>query len=311
MVGTTLVEIREHIETLSVTDGEFLIRCGRTGDQPVPVRGLRFEKRSTARSAAHAASQYRTALRQYDPQVSYYELIVCQETARVTEPRPEIYSLVRSKQPKIQTRSDPVLNHKRNKQHCSRLVEFCHTAATTIFETVSKCGYDTVESAVMDTYFEFVETVGNPDELCLCLLESMSSELDQHLSDADQRKVIVGAAAQLESPPNNQSPLDTALTSLKRREVIGEYAHSPKSTIIDADNGVGTAIIQVSGYALSAQDDQLPILPLTLELCRHCTEQLPQSVQVTAVDDGWQLMFALTNKGNQNGLIRAPIDGVI
>jgi hypothetical protein len=69
MVGTTSVEVREHIKTLSVTDGEFLIRCGRTGDQPVPVCGLRFEKRSTAQSAAHAARQYRTALRQYDPQL--------------------------------------------------------------------------------------------------------------------------------------------------------------------------------------------------------------------------------------------------
>lgn len=310
MVGTTLVEIRDHIETLSATDGEFLIRCGRTGDQPVPVHGLRFEKRSTARSAAHAASQYRIALRQYDPQLAYYELIVCQETARVTEPRLERCSLVGSQQVKTQTRSDSALNHKRDKQHCSRLVEFCHTAAATVFETLSKCGYDTVENAVMDTYFEFGETVGNPNELCLCILESMSSELDQHLSHADHNKVIK-AAAQPESPPNNQSPLDTALTSLRRQEVITRCTHSPKSTIIDADDGVGIAIVQVSGYVLSAQDDHLPVLPLTHELCRHCTEELPQSVQVTAVDDGWQLMFTLTNKRNQDGLIRSPIDGVI
>jgi hypothetical protein len=73
-----------------------------------------------------------------------------------------------------------MLNHERDKPH-SRLVEFCHTAAAAILETFSEGGHDTVESTVVDTHFNFAETVDDPDELCLCLLESMSSELDQHL----------------------------------------------------------------------------------------------------------------------------------
>lgn len=308
MVGTTLVEIREHIKTLSVTDGEFLIRCGRTGNQPVPVCGLRFEKRSTAQSAAHAARQYRTALRQYDPQLPYYDLIVCQETTGILKQRPKACSLAEPQT--TQTLFDRVLNHKRDKPH-SRLVEFCHTAAAAILETFSEGGHDTVESAVVDTHFKFAETVDDPDELCLCLLESMSSELDQHLFNADQTEIIVDAAARLELPLEGQSPLDTTLASLKRQGVIGEYTRSPKLTVIDTDDSIGTAMIQVSGDALSARNGRLPVLPLTLELCRHRTERLPQPVWVTAMDDSWQLMFALTNKGDQSGIMCAPIDGVI
>jgi hypothetical protein len=50
------------------------------------------------------------------------------------------------------------------------------------------------------------------------------------------------------------------------------------------------------------------VLPLTFELCRHHTEHSPQSVQVTAVDGGWQLTFGLADTDDQHGLVSAPID---
>jgi len=57
MIGTTLVDIRDHIEALAGADGEYYVACGRTGDRPVPISGLRFEGRATAQSAARAAEQ--------------------------------------------------------------------------------------------------------------------------------------------------------------------------------------------------------------------------------------------------------------
>jgi hypothetical protein len=82
VVATTLVEIRERIGALASDDGDYYVVCGRTGDRPVPAAGKRFEGRATARSAARATEQYRSALRRYDPQVPYYDLIVCRDAER-------------------------------------------------------------------------------------------------------------------------------------------------------------------------------------------------------------------------------------
>ncbi|ELZ29896.1 hypothetical protein C474_12706 [Halogeometricum pallidum JCM 14848] len=78
MAGTTLIEIREHIEALAGDDGEFAVVCGRTGERPIPVAGERFETRAVARTAARATEQYRAVLRRYDPQLRFYDLVVCQ-----------------------------------------------------------------------------------------------------------------------------------------------------------------------------------------------------------------------------------------
>ncbi|MFC6837985.1 DUF7551 domain-containing protein [Halomarina ordinaria] len=303
MVGTTLVEIRDHIETLAGETGEYYLVCARYGDRPVPAAGLRFERRGTARAAVKATEQYRAALRRYDPQLPYYDVIVCQDTrplpstSRVTDV---------TRETDRRTLSEPVLDTVRSTHTHQNLIEFCHRVAGAVFETLSEGGYDSVESAVMEAYFELAETVGDPDELCVCLLESMSGELDERLSPADQAEVLADAATRLESPTDDHNPLDTTLEALEQRGFIESYARSPFS--VDIDGGVGAVVVQIAGYALSARNDRLPVLPVTLELCRHHTEHPPRSIQVTAVDGGWQLTFVLANAGEQNGLVSAPID---
>lgn len=81
VIGTTLVAISDHIEALADPDGEYSLVCARYGDRPVPAAGLRFESRAAARAAARATEQYRDALRRYDPQVPFYDVIVRQEYA--------------------------------------------------------------------------------------------------------------------------------------------------------------------------------------------------------------------------------------
>jgi hypothetical protein len=71
------------------------------------------------------------------------------------------------------------------------------------------------------------------------------------------------------------------------------YTRSPYS--VDLDGGAGAVVVQISGYALPARNDRLPVLSLTLELCRHHTKHPPQSGRVTAVDSGWRLTFVLTD----------------
>jgi len=302
MVGPTLIEIREHIDGLVTEDGRYYLRCGRTGDRPVPAAGSRFPDRATAQAAARAAEQYRSALRRYDPQVPYYDLIVCEEPPRdatATEPRE---AATGTPQHRL---SEPVITDSTAPERRD-LVEFCHRAAGAVFETLSKASYDGVESAVMDAYFELAETVADPDELCLCLLESMASELNERLSTADQTEVLVDAAARLETPTEDDDPLDATLAALEQRGFIEGHTRSPYS--VDIDGGTGSVVVQVSGYALSARDGRLPVLPLTLELCRHRTERPPQSVQVAPVDGGWQLTFGLAETVEQNGLVNVPIE---
>jgi hypothetical protein len=161
----------------------------------------------------------------------------------------------------------------------------------------------------MDAYFEHAETVGDPDELCLCLLESMASELDERLSTANQANALADAAARLESPSDDDNPLDATLAALEQRGFIESYTRSPYS--VDIDGGAGSVVVQVSGYALSARNERLPVLPVTLELCRRHKGRLPQSIQVIAVDGGWQLTFGLSDTVDQNGLVSAPIDSEV
>jgi hypothetical protein len=110
-------------------------------------------------------------------------------------------------------------------------------------------------------------------------------------------------------PSSDDNSLDSTLTALERRGIIESYTRSPYS--VNLDGGAGAVVVQIAGYALSARNGRLPVLPLTLELCRHYTEQPLQSVQVTAVDGGWQLTFILADTGDQNGLVNAPIDGEV
>jgi hypothetical protein len=306
MVGTTLIDIREHIEALASDGGVYYLVCGRTGDRPVPVAGMRFDGRATARSAARAAEQYRTALRRYDPQVPYYDLIVCQETEPVTE----FERLDRRDQDGPQrTLSEPVLDDKSATPERRGLVEFCHRVAGAVFETLSDEGYDAVETAVIDAYFELAETVGDPDDLCLCLLESMATELDDQLAASEQAEILTGAANRLGPTDPTEPPLTATLTFLEDRGLVGGYTRSPWS--VNLGGGARSVVIQLSEYALSPREGRLPVLPLVLELYRRQPERLPVSLQVAERKDGWRVTFDLAETEEATGLTSAPIDSEV
>lgn len=78
MVATPLTDIRAHIESLASESGEYYLVCARTGEQPVPAAGCRFDSRKQARAGASATEQYRAMLRKYDGKVAHCDIIVCQ-----------------------------------------------------------------------------------------------------------------------------------------------------------------------------------------------------------------------------------------
>ena len=85
MHDSTLTGIRDRIEALASADGRHYVACARTGDRPIPAAGHRFPDRGTAHVAAHLTGRYRARLRQYDPQVPPYDLIVCQRPSAASD----------------------------------------------------------------------------------------------------------------------------------------------------------------------------------------------------------------------------------
>ena len=305
MVGTTLVKIREHLEALASEDGAYIVRCGRTGERPVPVDGLRFDSRTTAHSAARATAQYRTALRRYDPQVPCYDLIVCEDTgALASAAEPEAHSVPTSRDPSTESHLDPIAARGEPEQRV--VVEFCHSTAAAVFEALSDDGYDDTETAVMDAYFDHAETIADPDELCLRLLESMSMELDSRLRPEEQAAVLESAATRQSPPKTTNRPVAATLSVLEESGLLGGYAQSPWSVALR--DGTRSLVAQLSAYALAPQDGRLPVLPIALELYRHQAEWQPLSFRVGDIEDGWQLTLTMAAEATPSGLASARIE---
>lgn len=306
MIGATLEEIRTHIEKLASEAGDYYLVCARYGDRPVPASGLRFESRATAQAAARATEQYRTALRRYDPQLPYYDVIVCQDigaseqtirrTDRVSNTDPD-------RDLDEWTLSDSVLDTSISDRQT--LVEFCHRVAAAVFETLSEREYEAVESAIMDAYFDLAERLSDPDDLCLCLLESMARELDQQLRPVEQAEVLCEAATRLPAIESADQPVSATLARLEERGLLGSYTQSPWS--VDLDGGTRSVVVRLSEYALSPQHDRLPVLPIVLELHRHQPDWLPSSLDVVDIEDGWRLTLVQARETEPSGLASAPI----
>jgi len=298
MVGMTLREIRGRLESLTSADGEYAVVCARTGVRPIPVEGLRFPDPETAREAAGAAEQYRAALRRYDPQLPTHDLIHCHD------PRPggagdaerEAAGGARTSTSDTGPAGD----------RARPLVAFCHRVAAAVFEALDARGHDAVERRVMDAYFELAETVSGPDELCLCLLESMATALDGALSPADQRAVLEGAADRLGTVARADRPLSATLERLERSGILARAGRPAWST---DDTGRRTVALRVREYALSPRAGRLPVLPVVVELFRHRRGRSPAAVTVQSRGDDWELRIELAEgTAPPSALVAAPVD---
>ncbi|ACV11749.1 conserved hypothetical protein [Halorhabdus utahensis DSM 12940] len=321
MLGTTLEEIRSHIESLASEDGPYYLVCARYGDRPVPTTGLRFRTRAEARTAARATEQYRAALRRYDPRLPRYDVIVCQRSLRVTpgstgrgsEPGGSTSRTDQARPPEDdqgadgEPRSEPsdVDPWSGSNHGPGSRVEFCHRVAGAVFEALSDCGHDAVESAVMDAYFELAERVGDLDDLCVCLLESMAGEIDRGLSADEQATVIDTAVSRLPGPASTDHPVEATLASLESRELLKEFTWSPATE--GHDPRAVDVVVGLSGYALSPRDGRLPVLPVVVELVRHEPSKRVASLRVADLEDGWRIRLRLARSATSDELVTAHI----
>lgn len=298
MDGLTLHRLREHVETLAVGDGSYYVVCARTGQRPVPVAGRRFPDRSTARSAARAATLYRAPLRSYDPRTPHYDLVVCEE--------PDL-GFSRAG-PAADPADSPGIGMARGPdataETTGRRVEFCHDIAAAAFEAVVDADHEAVQASLVDAYLELAEAESDPDELCLRLLESMAMELGDSLEPAAQADVLVDAAGRLDPPGGPTEPLGATFSRLQRVGLVGGYARSPWSV---GEGSGGPSAVHLSGYALSPRDGRLPILPVAIEFVRRRPARPPPTFRVLDVDEGWLLTVAIAPDREPAGLATAPI----
>lgn len=302
MVGTTLVEIREHVESLASHDGPYTVQCGRTGERPIPVAGKRFESRTLAERAASAAEQYRAALRRYDPQVPFYDLIVCQAAETYSLPSSNAHPSDSRERHRTVDTADETGPQTSN----SPLVEFCHRVAAAVFETLCESGYKDVETAVMDVYFELAESVHSADEFCLCLVESMAAELNRRLSPSEQVDIITEAATRLPPVDGARGPVSETLELLRMCGLLSAYTTSVPR--IDRGEGTRTVVVELSEYALSPRDGRLPVFPLALGIYRHGPDWSLSSLRV--VDDGesWKVTLVQSRHNKPSDLLSVAID---
>ncbi|SFF99538.1 hypothetical protein SAMN04488063_1069 [Halopelagius inordinatus] len=292
MVGGTLRDIREHVETLSSEGGRFAVVCGRTGREPVPAAGVRFDDRETAAEAAEASSEYRSVLRRYDPQVQYLDPLVHEVTDGPVGP--------------LESESGDVR---------ARYFSFCHDVAGAVFEALSRTGHREVESATMETYLTLAEVVSNRDDFCLTMLWSMTSELDVRLEPREQARVVCAAADNLsptreravgDADPSPDEAVESTMARLSSASFVGDYR-------VESCRGDEAWDVSFGDYALAERTGRLPTLPLAVELVRRVRDRTVRFTDATVLSDcRWRLRVE-TDRERPEGLtsLTASDDGYL
>lgn len=295
MIGTTLGDIREHIESLASDDGRYYLRCGRFGDRPVPADDLTFQSRAAARAAARATEQYHATLRRYDPQMPFYDVIVCEKPVE-TAPTP----------PWGETPEDPADGAGvTDETPAAGIVDFCHTVAGVVFEAIAASSHVGLENAVMESYLATAETIDHPDELCLRLLESIATELDDRLNPAEQAELLRIAANNLPTESvgtvdAGETPLAGVLGDLQTAGLLDSYRLQPQT---GGPSSGPSWRVRLDGYTLGRDPQRVVTLPLVVTLFDRLAAG---SVTITDAEriDGrtWELTVATETMGPPRGL---------
>ncbi|WP_162224594.1 DUF7551 domain-containing protein [Halorussus amylolyticus] len=323
MVGGTLRELRQRIVEYSTETGRYFVSCARTGERPVPVAGQRFPDREGAAEAARAAAAYRAELRQYDPQLPCYDLVVSEDPGRggggggggggaapgrgggaappphrpvhdpgVPAPPGRAASSSESEDDAAIDRGDAettgdggTIADGRTTGDTGTTLDFCHDVAAATFESLSELGHRDAERGTMDAYLHSAEAIPDPDDLCLVLLSTMATELDARLSPDQQAEVLEGAADRLGIRERANDPVTATLARFDGLSLVGDYAVTPRS-----ESGASRSWrVTLDGYAFDRSGGRLPTLPLAVELLRHLPDRTLAVTDVRTVGDrSWQ-----------------------
>ncbi|WP_277553178.1 DUF7551 domain-containing protein [Halobaculum limi] len=292
MIGTTLCDLRRHIESLANSDGAYRICCARTGATPIPVVGLAFERREVARAAIRCAEQYRAALRRYDPSVPVCDLVAV-ECPGGTRPRESVTP---------SEATDPTMASVGDADPTRSAVEFCHTVAGVVFEAIADSPHLALQDAIMDEYLDAAEAVDDPDDLCLQLLRSIATELETRLDTDERLAVLRTAGSRMATDSRDGDPAEAVLERLRSAELLRSYTVSSSRT--DGDDCARRWQVELDGYALADGDDaRLVTLPVVVGLFAHASAT---GVVVTdaapTAEETWRATIETNANGESTGL---------
>jgi len=345
VIGTTLLEIGDHIESLASETGEYSLVCARYGDRPVPAAGLRFESRAVARAAARATEQYRDALRRYDPRLPYYDVIVRQEFA--------------GDGPDLGAGAGPNAGASGPKRS-----DDPHDVRR--FSAAEASEWDLTEPAVEDAtgagrpgdrggrreardrddrgrdrndrgrdrvefcheaaagVFEALSAGGHDDAESavmdayfafaervddpddLCLcLLEAMAEVLHRRLAPDEQASVLSEAASGLPPVDDADPVSGAFDRLAGAGVVDGYSRESESRPVASPDG---DTVLVSNYAFTPRNGRFPTLPLVLELYRRTEPgRRPDAVRIDAVDEGWRVSLSAGSGDGPVGLASAAI----
>jgi len=293
MIGTTLSDIREHIESLASESGRYYLACARFGDRPVPADDLTFRSRAVARAAARATEQYHATLRRYDPHAPYYDVIVCEDHPDPTAPS-DGPSTLDGERPAA---DDTALSGPATDE----LIDVCHTVAGVVFEAIANSSHVGLENAVMETYLSTAETIEDPTELCLRLLAAIATELDERLNPAAQASLLGAAADSLPEtafgPAGGERPLAGVLDDMQAAGLLEGYRLQPQST------ACGDAWrVRLEGYALG-RENRVVTLPIVVTLFDRLSTRTVTITDAQRAGDGeWQVTLRTSETATPEGL---------
>jgi hypothetical protein len=184
-------------------------------------------------------------------------------------------------------------------------VIFCLNVAAALFETLASGGYETIESAMMDAYADLARTHTDPTDLCVRLLERMALELDAGLSAGEQRSVISHVVRRLEPTESSTEPVRATFRLVQEMGLVGDYTQTPWS--IDLMEGIQSAVVRLSEYALEPQNGQLPVLPIVVDLQRRRPEWSLSSLRVVDDENGWRVTVEQSREATPTGRASVPI----
>lgn len=316
MVDRTLNAFRGCIESLASESGEYYLRCARTGDRPVPTAETFFDDRETARAAAHLTERYRATLREYDPELSRHDIIVCQRSdgAGLDASHEADRARDAGQAPGLDAAGDAdrsVTDRELALSGQSR-IEYCHAIAGAVFETITASAHEGIRGTIVDTYLATAETT-DPDALCLHLLRSTATELDARLDPEPLAALLRSAADALPTPPGGATatanPVEAALAEL---EAVGLLrAYTVETASLDLDSTDSTWQVRLEGYAPTGADDCVT-LPLVVELFRRLSAQPVRITATGRADDRpatWDLEITTTDPAPSHGLARVATGG--
>jgi hypothetical protein len=346
VIGTTLVSISDHIEALSSADGEYSLVCARYGDRPVPAAGLRFESRAAARAAARATEQYRDALRRYDPQVPYYDVIVRQEYATLKGGGPASDEDVAA-----DPRADAQTDRSERRGHDVRRFSATEAEDWSLADPVVNRDRDDTsdggpggrpapDPGPNRDRSPGRDLVGFCHDAAAAVFEALSAAdrdavesavMDAYFALAEERpdpddlclRLLEAMASELRrglDPTEQAAVLADAASRLPpasdgdpvdgafERRVGAGVVGSYAADSVGGEGAPASVAVRVSEYALTPRDGRFPTLPVVLELYRHGGRAPPPAAgRVAASEEGWRLRIETDADAAPSGLASAPI----